>query len=246
MFLIIASFIFAMLHGAALPGAMYLFGDLTNLFAYHDSSRTVFETIRVNYYNTYNGYSFQNQNLSLSDAINSTIVTPGLVMNQALLMKFNNASGFGAGLSDSILTGLSCVVISYANDSIDGLNTPFEVLQRLATDNGYMFQVTSNACSRCLQAQFRDFNEEARCLSNDVFFNGDGSVGDGVFWQLYLYGIITAATFILAFLQISTMQLACERQVYKIRLAYYRAVLHQDIGWFDLNASGELTSRLNE
>uniref|UniRef100_A0A1X7TB27 ABC transmembrane type-1 domain-containing protein n=1 Tax=Amphimedon queenslandica TaxID=400682 RepID=A0A1X7TB27_AMPQE len=42
------------------------------------------------------------------------------------------------------------------------------------------------------------------------------------------------------------MQLACERQVYKIRLAYYRAVLHQDIGWFDLNASGELTSRLND
>ena len=236
-----------MLHGAALPGAMYLFGDLTNLFAYHDSSRAVFENIRVAYYNTYNGYSFeQNQNLSLSDAINNTIVTPGLVMNQALLMEFNNASGFGAGLSDSILTGLSCVIISYANDSIDDLNTPFEVLQRLATEDEYMFQVTTNGCSRCLKAQFEDFNEEARCLSNDVFFNGDGSVGDGVFWQLYLYGIITVATFILAFLQISTMQLACERQVYKIRLAYYRAVLHQDIGWFDLNASGELTSRLNE
>uniref|UniRef100_A0A1X7UDM9 Uncharacterized protein n=2 Tax=Amphimedon queenslandica TaxID=400682 RepID=A0A1X7UDM9_AMPQE len=245
--LIFVSFFFAILHGTALPGAMYVFGDFINFFAYHDASRTVFENIRVAYYGTYNGYSFdQNLNLSLSEAIENMTVTPGLVMNQALLMEFNNASGFGAGLSDSILTGLSCVIVSYANDSIDDLDSPFEVLQRLATDNDYMLQVTSNACSHCLRAQFEDFNDEARCLSNDVFFNGDGSVGDGVFWQLYLYGMITVATFILAFLQISTMQLACERQVYKIRLAYYRAVLHQDIGWFDLNASGELTSRLNE
>ena len=246
MFLIITSFIFAMLHGAALPGAMYLFGDLTNLFANHDASRAIFEIIRVSYYNTYSTYAFQDRNLSLSEAIGNMTVTPSLVANQELLFQFNNASGLNDILNNASLNqGISCAVISYANDNIDGLDTPYKVIQRLATDGDYMFMVTSNACSRCLSAQFEDFNEKARCLSDDTFFKGLGGV-DGVFWQLYLYGIITVATFILAFIQISTMQLACERQVHKIRLAYYRAVLHQDIGWFDLNASGELTSRLNE
>ena len=245
-FLIITSVIFSILNGIALPVAMYLFGDLTNLFANHDASRTVFETIRVSYYNTYSMYNFEDRNLSLSEAIDNMMVTPGLVANQELLFQFNNASGLNDILNDASLNqGISCAVISYANDSIDGLDTPYKVIQRLATDGDYMFMVTSNACSRCLSAQFEEFNEEARCLSDDTFFRGLGGV-DGIFWQLGLYGIITVATFITAFFQISTMQLACERQVYKIRLAYYRAVLHQDIGWFDLNASGELTSRLNE
>ena len=245
-FLIITSCIFSILNGIALPVAMYLFGDLTNLFANHDASRTVFETIRVSYYNTYNMYDFEDRNLSLSEAIANMTVTPGLVANQELLFQFNNASGLNALLNDASLNqGISCAVISYADDNIDGLDTPYKVIQRLATDGDYMFMVTSNACSRCLSAQFEDFNEEARCLSDDTFFRGLGGV-DGIFWQLGLYGIITVATFITAFFQISTMQLACERQVHKIRLAYYRAVLHQDIGWFDLNASGELTSRLNE
>ena len=245
-FLIITSFIFSILNGIALPVAMYLFGDLTNLFANHDASRTVFETIRVSYYDTYSMYNFEDRNLSLSEAIANMTVTPGLVANQELLFQFNNASGLNDILNDaSISEGISCAVISYANDNIDGLDTPYKVIKRLASDEDYMFMVTSNACSRCLRAQFEEFNEEARCLSDDTFFRGLGGV-DGIFWQLGLYGIITVATFITAFFQISTMQLACERQVHKIRLAYYRSVLHQDIGWFDLNPSGELTSRLNE
>ena len=243
-FLIITSVIFSILNGIALPVAMYLFGDLTNLFANHDASRTVFENIRVSYYNIYSMYDFEDRNLSLSEAIANMTVTPGLVANQELLFRFNNASGLN-GPSASLNQGISCAVISYANDSIDGLDTPYKVIQRLAIDGDYMFMVTSNACSRCLSAQFEEFNEEARCLSDDTFFRGLGGV-DGIYWQLGLYGIITVATFITAFFQISTMQLACERQVHKIRLAYYRAVLHQDIGWFDLNPSGELTSRLNE
>ena len=41
-------------------------------------------------------------------------------------------------------------------------------------------------------------------------------------------------------------QLAAERQVYKIRLLFYQAILRQNIGWFDSNPSGELSSRLTE
>ena len=63
---------------------------------------------------------------------------------------------------------------------------------------------------------------------------------------VYIFIGIAVAVFILAFLQISLFQAACERQVKKIRLAFYRAVMRQEIGWFDANPTGELSSRLAE
>ena len=62
----------------------------------------------------------------------------------------------------------------------------------------------------------------------------------------YVFIGIAVAVFILAFLQISLFQAACERQVKKIRLAFYRAIMRQEIGWFDANPTGELSSRLAE
>ena len=61
----------------------------------------------------------------------------------------------------------------------------------------------------------------------------------------YILGI-AATVFIAAYFQISLFQTACERQVHKIRLFFYRAILRQEIGWFDANPSGEISSRLSE
>ena len=64
--------------------------------------------------------------------------------------------------------------------------------------------------------------------------------------QTFAFLGIGAAVFILAYIQISFFQTAAERQVYKIRLRYYRAVLRQDIAWFDVNPTGEVSTRLSE
>ena len=64
--------------------------------------------------------------------------------------------------------------------------------------------------------------------------------------QTYAFVGIGAAVFILAYIQISFVQAAAERQVYKIRLKYYRAVLRQNIAWFDDNPTGEVATRLSE
>jgi ABC-type multidrug transport system fused ATPase/permease subunit len=37
-----------------------------------------------------------------------------------------------------------------------------------------------------------------------------------------------------------------ERQTNKMRKAYFRAILRQEIGWFDQHKSGELSTRLAE
>ena len=47
-------------------------------------------------------------------------------------------------------------------------------------------------------------------------------------------------------LHVSLFQVACERQVNVIRKRFFRAILSQDISWFDANGTGELNSRMNE
>ena len=64
--------------------------------------------------------------------------------------------------------------------------------------------------------------------------------------QTFAFLGIGAAVFILAYIQISFFQTSAERQVYKIRLKYYRAVLRQDIAWFDVNPTGEVSTRISE
>ncbi|XP_065886381.1 ATP-dependent translocase ABCB1-like isoform X2 [Dysidea avara] len=48
-----------------------------------------------------------------------------------------------------------------------------------------------------------------------------------------------------AWLQITLFQFSSERQVRKIRRLFFHAVLRQEISWFDVHSSGELSSRLN-
>jgi len=49
-----------------------------------------------------------------------------------------------------------------------------------------------------------------------------------------------------AWLQVTLFQFASERQVKRIRMEFFRAVLRQEISWFDVHSSGELGSRLNK
>ena len=81
--------------------------------------------------------------------------------------------------------------------------------------------------------------QQSECLDNESFINI-------INIQVFAFVGIAVAVFILANIQIGCFQLACERQVHKIRLIYYRAILRQEVGWFDANPSGELASRLTE
>ncbi|KAL5517017.1 hypothetical protein EMCRGX_G002482 [Ephydatia muelleri] len=74
----------------------------------------------------------------------------------------------------------------------------------------------------------------------------DGTLIATVDFAIYKLSGAAVGTFLCACIQIFFYQMACERQLYKIRLYYYRAILRQDIGWFDSNPSGELASRLND
>ena len=80
---------------------------------------------------------------------------------------------------------------------------------------------------------------QGMCLLGNEFLDAINQV-------TYAFIGIGASVLVLAYLQISFYQTSAEHQVYKIRLNYYRAVLRQDIAWFDANPTGEISTRLSE
>lgn len=54
------------------------------------------------------------------------------------------------------------------------------------------------------------------------------------------------ANFLFAWMGLGLFALSAERQVHKMRLAMFRNIIYQEIGWFDAHSSGELNTRLTE
>ncbi|KAJ3339011.1 ATP-binding cassette, sub-B (MDR TAP), member 4, partial [Kappamyces sp. JEL0680] len=68
----------------------------------------------------------------------------------------------------------------------------------------------------------------------------DAAVRTGVL-KMSLIGL---ATFICSYIQMFCWVIAGERQSKKIREAYFKSVVRQDVAWFDQRTTGELTNRL--
>ncbi|XP_035989699.1 ATP-dependent translocase ABCB1-like isoform X2 [Fundulus heteroclitus] len=60
------------------------------------------------------------------------------------------------------------------------------------------------------------------------------------------YSILGAVVLIAAYLQVSLWTLAAGRQVKRIRKLFFHRIMQQDIGWFDVNETGELNTRLTD
>jgi ABC-type multidrug transport system fused ATPase/permease subunit len=157
---------------------------------------------------------------------------------------------------------------------VHGVSLPLLMLVFGELINFFIYQEQSSAVASCLNisrscgdenvfvanenfllpcgANSSSFNDLSLSQSMDLLFRGsttcltDGSFIDDVQLHCIYFVIISVVVFAFATVQISFFQLSCERQVRKIRLFFYRAVLKQNIGWFDSNPSGELASRLND
>ncbi|KAH9520278.1 Multidrug resistance protein 1 [Bulinus truncatus] len=59
---------------------------------------------------------------------------------------------------------------------------------------------------------------------------------------IYAFIIIGIASFFCSFFAVACWQWAAERQINRIRKTFFHSVLRQDIGWFDVNESGEIST----
>ena len=64
-------------------------------------------------------------------------------------------------------------------------------------------------------------------------------------FSLYYVGL-GVAVLVSTFLANIFFNISAYRQTRQIRLAYYHSVLHQEIGWFDVNGVNKLSSRLTK
>uniref|UniRef100_A0A7N5JQN2 ATP binding cassette subfamily B member 4 n=1 Tax=Ailuropoda melanoleuca TaxID=9646 RepID=A0A7N5JQN2_AILME len=62
----------------------------------------------------------------------------------------------------------------------------------------------------------------------------------------YYYSGLGAGVLVAAYIQVSFWTLAAGRQVRKIRQEFFHTILRQEIGWFDVNDTTELNTRLTE
>ena len=137
------------------------------------------------------------------------------------------------------------LLMFYFGDLVNVLVNQNVTAQILANISGVCGNVSTcsmifpnNACNFTLESLFPDTNSVG-CLLDDQFINEINRL-------TFIFVGFGVGVFIAGYLQVSLFQMAAERQVHKIRLLFYRAILHQDIGWFDANPSGELSSRLSE
>ncbi|XP_071071286.1 phosphatidylcholine translocator ABCB4 isoform X2 [Dasypus novemcinctus] len=62
----------------------------------------------------------------------------------------------------------------------------------------------------------------------------------------YYYSGLGAGVLVAAYIQVSFWTLAAGRQIKKIRQKFFHAILRQEIGWFDINNTTELNTRLTD
>lgn len=85
-------------------------------------------------------------------------------------------------------------------------------------------------------------------IYNDSVFNsGDVYVDnfrtDSTKWSMIMLGV--AIGFVVCnFFILSTFAQAAKNQVYQIKLLFFRAVVHQDISWFDTKSSGDFATKI--
>uniref|UniRef100_A0A668RQI5 ATP-binding cassette sub-family B member 5 n=1 Tax=Oreochromis aureus TaxID=47969 RepID=A0A668RQI5_OREAU len=60
------------------------------------------------------------------------------------------------------------------------------------------------------------------------------------------FSIMGAGVLVAAYLQVALWALAAGRQVKRIRVLFFHQIMRQDIGWFDVNETGELNTRLTD
>lgn len=74
--------------------------------------------------------------------------------------------------------------------------------------------------------------------------------GGTLLWQVGLYSIyyiaLATGVFIVTFCATVVWNVSAYRQSRKMRMAFFRSILRQDIGWFDVTGVNELSTRLAE
>ncbi|XP_072175319.1 ATP-dependent translocase ABCB1-like [Diadema setosum] len=92
--------------------------------------------------------------------------------------------------------------------------------------------------TRTLLQAVQPANEEVIVVSSEF--------EHGVEESCIRFALVGLAVMISSYIQTASFGLTGERQTNRLRKAFFHAILHQEISWFDFHQTGELTSKLSD
>lgn len=84
-----------------------------------------------------------------------------------------------------------------------------------------------------------DFDPDSFTTDKDTFYSEISKFGTGA-------AIIGVVNLLCSYLFVTCLNHAAEAQVFRIRNLFLKAVLRQDIGWYDVNQTGDFASRMSD
>ncbi|CAF3981501.1 unnamed protein product [Rotaria sordida] len=89
-------------------------------------------------------------------------------------------------------------------------------------------------------------NEIIKCNVTGVNGTGSPDFLGKIREQSIWLTIMGCATIVLGYFQVSFWSIACERQTRRLRETFFRSILSKEIAYFDINKTGQLSTRLTE
>ena len=221
-FLMFLGSLAAIVHGFALPASLVLLSFVTDAFTFHEASAIIATT---------------ESHVPLAFLIR--LVTPG----------FGRGGGTLGGLCDfpsaPELTG------SKFRRSLSSRDVASTLLVNFTNVTGGVVNCSADyrySISFPYNVEFT-FNIDSvikECIAPKAACYGDATFTVYITNLVIAFSFIAVLAVILGSLQVLFFQIASERQVKKIRLAYFRSVLRQDQAWHSLQDVGAVSSQLTE
>lgn len=80
---------------------------------------------------------------------------------------------------------------------------------------------------------------DERNAAEETFF-------DGIRYFALMNSLIGVGMFIFGYLATVSFNYSATRQIFRIRSAYLKSILNQDVGWYDVNQTGDFSSRMSD
>ncbi|CAG9838848.1 unnamed protein product [Diabrotica balteata] len=84
-----------------------------------------------------------------------------------------------------------------------------------------------------------NLSADQKKIAEDKFF-------DAIRYFAIMNSVIGVGMFIFNYLATATFNYSAMRQIFKIRSAYLKSILNQDVSWYDVNQTGDFASRMSD
>ena len=97
--------------------------------------------------------------------------------------------------------------------------------------------------------KFIDFTQQRDLIAKNataVDPNDIINIEDEMLFYAEIYAYVAVASWLVGYMQCAFWSISAIRQIQRIRMLFFNSILRQDIGWFDVNEAGGLTTRMFE